>query len=211
MATTESNVSAATAPVRRLRDRVPGPARRVRLPWLAAAVGAALVAAALVLWGFGRASERREVVVVNAAVAEGQPIPAEALGTTFVAIDSSATRLFSASQRDDLVGRVAAADLAPGDLLGPSLIAVAPVVPDGWQEVGGLLRVGRYPGSLTVGDRLRAVPLEGAEAPVEVLVAASSVGDDRALTLVLAVPAESAATVAQWAATDNLVLVRVGS
>jgi hypothetical protein len=183
----------------------------VHLPWLAAAVGAALVAAALVLWGFGRAGDRREVVVVTAPVAEGDPIPVDALGTTLVAVDSSATQLYSGGQRDGLVGKVAAVDLAPGDLLGPSMIASASVVPDGWQEVGGLVKVGRYPGSLSVGDRLRAVPLEGAEAAVDVVVIESSVGDDRALTAVLAAPAESAATVAQWAANDRLVLVRVGS
>jgi len=184
----------------------------VRLPWLAAAAGLAVLVAALVLWGFGRAAERREVVMVVAPVEAGEPITDAALGSTMVAIDSSSTQLFSASQRAELVGKIAAIDLAPGDLLGPSLISTGPSVPDGWLEIGGLLRAGRYPVSLSVGDQLLAIPVEGADAtPVAVLVVESSVGDDRALMVVLAAAPESAAQVAQWAASDDLVLVRVGA
>ena len=189
-----------------------GPSRRVRLPWLAAAAGLAVLVAALVLWGFGRAAERREVVMIVAPVEAGDPITDAALGSTMVAIDSSSTQLFSASQRAELVGKIAAIDLAPGDLLGPSLISTGPSVPDGWLEIGGLLRAGRYPVSLSVGDQLLALPMDGADVtPVAVLVVESSVGDDRALMVVLAAAPESAAQVAQWAASDDLVLVRVGA
>ena len=189
-----------------------GPSRRVRLPWLAAAAGLAVLVAALVLWGFGRAAERREVVMVVAPVEAGDPITDAALGSTMAAIDSSSTQLFSASQRAELVGKIAAIDLAPGDLLGPSLISTGPSVPDGWLEIGGLLRAGRYPVSLSVGDQLLALPMDGADVtPVAVLVVESSVGDDRALMVVLAAAPESAAQVAQWAASDDLVLVRVGA
>jgi hypothetical protein len=190
----------------------PGPSRRVRLPWLAAAAGLAVLVAALVLWGFGRAADRREVVMIVAPVEAGDPITDAALGSTMVAIDSSSTQLFSASQRVDLVGKTAAVDLAPGDLLGPSWISTGARVPDGWLEIGGLLRAGRYPVSLGVGDELLAVPREGADVtPVAVLVVESSVGDDRALMVVLAAAPESAAQVAQWAASDDLVLIRVGA
>lgn len=189
-----------------------GPSRRVRLPWLAAAAGLAVLVAALVLWGFGRAAERREVVMIVAPVEAGDPITDAALGSTMVAIDSSSTQLFSASQRAELAGKIAAVDLAPGDLLGPSLISTGPSVPDGWLEIGGLLRAGRYPVSLSVGDQLLALPMDGADVtPVAVLVVESSVGDDRALMVVLAAAPESAAQVAQWAASDDLVLVRVGA
>jgi hypothetical protein len=184
----------------------------VRLPWLAAATGLAVLVAALVLWGFGRAAERREVVMIVAPVEAGDPITDAELGSTMVAIDSSSTQLFSASQRAELVGKIAAVDLAPGDLLGPSLISTGPSVPDGWLEIGGLLRAGRYPVSLSVGDQLLALPMDGADiSPVAVLVVESSVGDDRALMVVLAAAPESAAQVAQWAASDDLVLVRVGA
>ena len=202
-----------TTPLASRRSGQPrGPSRRVRLPWLAAAAGLAVLVAALVLWGFGRAAERREVVMVVAPVEAGDPITAAALGSTMVAIDSSSTQLFSASQRAELVGKIAAIDLAPGDLLGPSLVSTGPSVPDGWLEIGGLLRAGRYPVSLSVGDQLLALPMDGADVtPVAVLVVESSVGDDRALMVVLAAAPESAAQVAQWAASDDLVLVRVGA
>ena len=202
-----------TTPLASRRSGQPrGPSRRVRLPWLAAAAGLAVLVAALVLWGFGRAAERREVVMIVAPVEAGDPITDAALGSTMVAIDSSSTQLFSASQRAELVGKIAAIDLAPGDLLGPSLISTGPSVPDGWLEIGGLLRAGRYPVSLSVGDQLFALPMEGQDVtPVAVLVVESSVGDDRALMVVLAAAPESAAQVAQWAASDDLVLVRVGA
>lgn len=135
-----------TTPLAGRRSGQPrGPSRRVRLPWLAAAAGLAVLVAALVLWGFGRAAERREVVMVVAPVEAGDPITGAALGSTMAAIDSSSTQLFSASQRAELVGKIAAIDLAPGDLLGPSLISTGPSVPDGWLEIGGLLR-GPVPG-----------------------------------------------------------------
>lgn len=202
-----------TTPLASRRSGQPrGPSRRVRLPWLAAAAGLAVLVAALVLWGFGRAAERREVAMIVAPVEAGDPITAAALGSTMVAIDSSSTQLFSASQRAELVGKIAAIDLAPGDLLGPSLISTGPSVPDGWLEIGGLLRAGRYPVSLSVGDQLLALPMEGQDVtPVAVLVVESSVGDDRALMVVLAAAPESAAQVAQWAASDDLVLVRIGA
>jgi len=202
-----------TTPLASRRSGQPrGPSRRVRLPWLAAAAGLAVLVAALVLWGFGRAAERREVVMIVAPVEAGDPITNAALGSTMVAIDSSSTQLFSASQRAELAGKIAAIDLAPGDLLGPSLISTGPSVPDGWLEIGGLLRAGRYPVSLSVGDQLLALPMEGQDVtPVAVLVVESSVGDDRALMVVLAAAPESAAQVAQWAASDDLVLVRVGA
>ncbi|MDO8309863.1 MAG: hypothetical protein Q7V58_16110 [Actinomycetota bacterium] len=152
------------------------------------------------------------MVMIVAPVEAGDPITDAALGSTMVAIDSSSTQLFSGSQRAELAGKIAAIDLAPGDLLGPSLISTGPSVPDGWLEIGGLLRAGRYPVSLSVGDQLLALPMEGQDVtPVAVLVVESSVGDDRALMVVLAAAPESAAQVAQWAASDDLVLVRVGA
>jgi hypothetical protein len=127
-----------------------------------------------------------------------------------VAVDGP-TQLFSAGQLDELVGRVAATDLAVGDLVGPSAISAGDPIPDGWVEVGGLLPAGWYPSSIRVGDDMLAVPKEGDPTGVRVLVTESSVGDDRAALVVVAAPVEQAALVAQWSADDNLVLVRVGS
>lgn len=187
---------------------VPGPARRVRMPWLAASVGAALLTAAIVLWGFGRAADRREVLTMASPIAEGEAITAGALTTSFVAVDDP-TQLYSAEQREQLIGALAATDLDVGDLLGPSAVTSGEAVPDGWQEIGGLLRAGHYPSSIVVGDRMLGLPREGEHPGVDVIVVDVSIGDDRAALVVLAAPADAAGRIAQWSAAENLVLVGV--
>jgi hypothetical protein len=206
MATTET---ATANTVRRSQERAPGPARRVKLPWMAAAVGAALVAAALVLWGFGRVAHRTEVLVVTAPVAKGAPIPVEALGTTNVAVDSPSSRLFIPAQRSELVGKVATIDLAPGDLMSPSMISKVPELPATWQEIGAVLKPGRFPAPLVVGDRVRAVTVKEAPTPIDVVVVKTTLSSDKSVSVILAVAPESSTVLAQWAATDNLVLIRV--
>jgi hypothetical protein len=209
---------------RRGQRRVPGPARRVRLPWLAAAGAAALLAAVLMLWGFGQVSERREVVMVTGAVAEGEEITADVLGSTRVAVDSSSTQLFGVDQIDDLVGTAAATDLEVGDLLGPSSIEATAPIPDGWVEVGASLRSSRYPSTMATGDQMFAIRLDPtvdatppvADDPTVVEVGEGVVvevigferNEDRSVLAVLAVPADDAARVARWAASEDLVLVR---
>ncbi|MEZ5223700.1 MAG: SAF domain-containing protein [Ilumatobacteraceae bacterium] len=190
------------------RANVPGPARRVRVPWLAAAVGAALLTAAIVLWGFGRAADRREVLMVAEAIGRGETIEPTDLTTSFVAVDAP-TQLYSAEQLEQIVGSVAATDLAPGDLVGPSTVTSGEQLPEGWQDIGGLLRAGNYPSSIAIGDRMLALPQEGEPLGVEVLVVDVSIGDDRAALVVLAAPPTDAGRVAQWSADENLVLVGV--
>ena len=190
------------------RANVPGPTRRVRVPWLAAAVGAALLTAAIVLWGFGRAADRREVLMVAEAIGRGDTIEPTDLTTSFVAVDTP-TQLYSAEQREQIVGSIAATDLAPGDLVGPSTVTSGEQLPEGWQDIGGLLRAGNYPSSIAIGDRMLALPQEGEPLGVEVLVVDVSIGDDRAALVVLAAPPTDAGRVAQWSAEENLVLVGV--
>ena len=190
------------------RANVPGPARRVRVPWLAAAVGAALLTAAIVLWGFGRAADRREVLMVAEAIGRGDTIEPTDLTTSFVAVDTP-TQLYSAEQREQIIGSIAATDLAPGDLVGPSTVTSGEQLPEGWQDIGGLLRAGNYPSSIAIGDRMLALPQEGEPLGVEVLVVDVSIGDDRAALVVLAAPPTDAGRVAQWSAEENLVLVGV--
>ena len=190
------------------RANVPGPARRVRVPWLAAAVGAALLTAAIVLWGFGRAADRREVLMVAEAIGRGETIEPTDLTTSFVAVDTP-TQLYSAEQREQIVGSIAATDLAPGDLVGPSTVTSGEKLPGGWQDIGGLLRAGNYPSSIAIGDRMLALPQEGEPLGVEVLVVDVSIGDDRAALVVLAAPPTDSGRVAQWSADENLVLVGV--
>ena len=108
----------------------------------------------------------------------------------------------------DLSGVVAATDLEPGDLLSASMVEAAPALPEGWREVGAVVRRGRYPTTLQVGDDMLAVPVDGSgELPV--VVVSSSVGDDGAMSVVLGAAAADATAVAQWAAGDRLTLVRV--
>ena len=203
---------------RRQQSKAPGPARRVRLPWLAAAAGVALLTAVLMLWGFGRAGDRREVIMMASPVAEGEEITAADLGSTLIAVESSATQLFSVEQSDGILGRVAASDLDTGDLIGPSSIQTATAVPDGWVEIGSFIRSSRFPASMAPGDEMRAIALTpdqavAAEAsdPEGVIVEVVSIerGNDGAVLAVLAVPDESSAQVARWSSSDNLVLVRV--
>ena len=190
------------------RANVPGPTRRVRVPWLAAAVGAALLTAAIVLWGFGRAADRREGLMVAEAIGRGETIEPTDLTTSFVAVDTP-TQLYSAEQLEQIIGSVAATDLAPGDLVGPSTVTSGEQLPEGWQDIGGLLRAGNYPSSIAIGDRMLALPQEGEPLGVEVLVVDVSIGDDRAALVVLAAPPTDAGRVAQWSADENLVLVGV--
>jgi hypothetical protein len=82
-------------------------------------------------------------------------------------------------------------------------------LPDGWQRIGGLLRAGNYPSSITIGDNMLALPQEGEPTGVEVLVVDVSIGDDRAALVVLAAPPSDAGRVAQWSADENLILVGV--
>ena len=51
----------------------------MKVSWLAGAVGAAVVAAALVLWALGQVGDRTDVVIVVEPVAAGDAIPASAL------------------------------------------------------------------------------------------------------------------------------------
>lgn len=187
-------------------ERVVRPRPRVRLPLLAAGVGFVLAATVLVVWGFTKAADRTEVLMVTADVDAGTPIPASALATTMVGVDDGVGRFYPAGT--DLSGVVAATDLAPGDLLTPSLVAAAPEVPAGWREVGGQVRSGRYPSTLSVGDELVAVPID-TTGEVSVTVVSAAVGEDGALSVVLAAPPADAAQVARWSAADQLALVRV--
>ncbi len=178
------------------------------MPWLAAAVGAALLTAAIVLWGFGRAADRREALMVAESIGHGETIEPSDLTTSFVAVDTS-TQLYTAEQRDQIVGALAATDLAPGDLVGPSAVTSGEQLPEGWQDIGGLLRAGNFPSSVAIGDRMLALPQEGEPNGVEVLVVDVSIGDDRAALVVLAAPPTDAGRVAQWSADENLILLGV--
>src|SRR5215210_3717766 len=163
-------------------DGPAGPRRVVRVPYVVGAAGLALATAVVVLLGFSRAAERTEVLIVRAPVAAGTPIPASALSTTMVGLDAGVGRLFPAGS--DLSGVVAATDLQPGELLSASMVEAAPALPQGWREIGAVVRRGRFPTTVRVGDDMVAVPVEGA-GEVGVVVVSSSIGGDGSLSVVL--------------------------
>src|SRR6478736_6478621 len=104
-----------------------------------------------------------------------------ALATALVGVDSGLGRLYPAGT--DLSGVVAATDLQPGDLLSASMVEAAPALPEGWREVGAVVRRGRYPSTLQVGDDMLAVPADGT-GELAVTVVSLSIGDDGAVLLV---------------------------
>ena len=128
------------------------PRRKVRLPWLLVAAGVFVLIVMLVLWAVSSASDRTQVLTIVEPVGAGEPIPDSAIGTVGVSNDGGFGRVYVESQRTELVGAIAVADLAPGDLLGPSMVTNAPDTAMGERLVGAVLRAGRYPEEIQRGD-----------------------------------------------------------
>ena len=133
------------APPRTLRSRVPQ----------------ALLAGLLIVGGglgglllFSRYNQRTPAVVVAAPVSHGRPLAREDLIVTDVALDGGVATVGSLSE---VVGRYAAHDLAPGELLTPTdLVATEDqLVTAGESVIGLLLEPGQYPTTrLVAGDRI---------------------------------------------------------
>ncbi len=187
-------------------DRPARPRPRVRVPLLAAGLGLVLASTVLVVWGFTRAADRAEVLMITADVEAGTPIPPSAVATTSIGVDDGVGQFYPAGT--DLSGAVAAVDLSPGDVLSAAMLKAAPTVPDGSREVGAVIRAGRFPSTISVGDHVVAVSIEAA-GEVTVVVVAADTTEDGALSAVLAAPAAEATQVAQWSASETLALVRV--
>jgi hypothetical protein len=187
------------------------PRRKVRLPWLLVAAGMFVLIVMLVLWAVSSASDRTQVLTIVEPVGAGEPIPDSAIGTVGVSNDGGFGRVYVESQRSELVGAIAVADLAPGDLLGPSMVTNAPDTATGERLVGAVLRAGRYPEEIQRGDTGVAVStLDRATAappavPVRVVSVSISETDEASITF--AVADADAALVATWAGTDELVVV----
>jgi hypothetical protein len=204
-------------------DRLPAPPRQ-RRPALAALavlliVGGATVAALLAI----RADERVPVLMVERPLEAGAQITANDLGTTQVA--SEGTLLIPASQLDQVVGRYTTVRIQQGQLLDTSMIGTSSMLNnDGHVAVGASLAAGRYPASgLLPGDvvNLIAVRQDGTGEVIAERVRVSSAtgggGSDPVagggITATFIVPTSSHATVAAWAANNNLsvALVERGS
>ncbi len=182
---------------------------RVRTQWMALAAALVVLAGVLVSWALSQAADRVQVVQLTRAVPSGVEITSEDLTVTGVAYDSHVEGLVPAESLAAVVGRVASIDLEAGALLQVGMWRDAPALQPGEQSVGVVLQQGRLPAGLAQGDTALAAPLQPGDAtlpvPVRVLDDHSTAEGDVALTL--AVAATDAVTVAQLAATDQLVLV----
>jgi hypothetical protein len=210
---------------------------RVRQQWLVFAAALVVLAGVLVAWGMQQATARVQVVQLVRAVASGQALQSDDLGTVGIAYDTQVEGLVPAGSLDRLVGRVAAGDLQPGQLVQVGMWRDRAALLPGERSVGAVLRAGRMPAGLVAGDVAVAAPMLDSAAmtasapapaaaapasadgtptepavvtaPMPVLVRvidAQTTADGNTL-VTLAVADTSAVQVAQWAATEQLVLV----
>ncbi len=102
---------------------------------------------------FNRYNQRTPAVVVVAPVAHGGQLERSDLAVTEVAVDGGVATVGSL---DAVVGRFAANDLAPGELLSPADVATEDRLVTGDESVVGLLLApGEYPTTrLVAGDRV---------------------------------------------------------
>ena len=176
------------------------------MPLLAAGLGLVLASTVLVVWGFTRAADRAEVLMITADVEAGTPIPPSAVATTSIGVDDGVGQFYPAGT--DLSGAVAAVDLSPGDVLSAGH---AEGGAHGSRRLAGG-RCGDSSRPLPVdhlgGRQIVAVSMEAA-GEVSVVVVAADTAEDGALSTVIAAPAAEATQVAQWSASETLALVRV--
>jgi hypothetical protein len=152
------------------------------------------------------------VVRLARGVAAGHTLSVDDLALTDVAFDAPVEGLVPARALHELVGKVAAVDLPTGALLQKGTWRETPVLAADERSVGTVLKVGRLPASLAVGDAALAAPMQPGDttAPALVRVLALDHLKDGSTSLSLAVPAGVAVVVAQLAATDQLVLIGQG-
>lgn len=133
------------------------PSRRVRTPELIVGVLVMTVfALGAVLWHL-RAVDRSPALAVVGTVERGDVISAADLQVVYVSSDDLVARL-DESQTEQVVGRVALVDLAPGTLVTRSVIADRPALAEGEGIVGLSLEPGGYPAmGLAPGDRVNVV------------------------------------------------------
>lgn len=142
---------------RRITTAVAPPGRRVRTPELVVGVLVTVVfALGAVLWHL-RAVDSSPALAVTGAVERGATIGVDDVRVVYVSSDDGVARL-DESQIDQVVGRVALVDLAPGTLLTASVVADRPAVAPGEGVAGLALDPGAYPAlGLSPGDRVNVV------------------------------------------------------
>jgi len=203
---------------------------QVRTQWLALGAALVVLAGLLVTWGLSQASDRVQVVQIASDVSAGDAFTAADFTIADVAFDGAVEGLVPARSLDALVGRVAAIDLSPGQLVQVGMWRDTPALVDGEDSVGAVLAAGRFPSGLAVGDTAVAASLAApadvlggavsanpteiagtpdASSPTAVIVRVIDVapGADGSLSITLAIDELHSVAVAQLAATDRLVLV----
>jgi SAF domain len=102
------------------------------------------------------AGHRHPVLVVVRTVRSGSPITARDIGEARVAADPL-VHAMAGSERDRVVGRVAAVELVSGTLLTRAELSSGPVVAAGFSVVGLNVKLGYAPAGLRPADRVRLV------------------------------------------------------
>jgi hypothetical protein len=131
-------------------------------------VALAVIGALGAFWLAGAAGDRVPVLAVARDVPFGEPLTAADLRVVEVAAGAEVSTV-PADRLDDVVGRVAAAPLAPGALLTEDVLTVAGPPGAGELLIGVAVPSGRMPaGPLTVGESVLIVetPANEAEASV---------------------------------------------
>ncbi|CAO5256620.1 SAF domain-containing protein [Frankia sp. AgKG'84/4] len=122
---------------------------------------------------FTRAQHRSAVLAVARPVDAGQTIADADLRVAQVSADGLIT--IPASQRGQVVGRVAAMDLRPGMNLTPDALRGSAVPATGQTVAGVLFKPGQLPGrALHGGDRVELVTTSTSQQPAESADASSS-------------------------------------
>lgn len=195
---------------------LPRPKRR-RRPWVFALCAALVAAGALgTAFAFTSINDTQEVLVVANDIKRGETIEAGDLSVVRVSVDPALTPV-AGSQKSDLVGSRAAADLWAGTLLTESAVTDSLVPGEGESLVGISLTPAQMPSeSLYSGDAVRIVTTPGDQGEVTdkepVTIEATVVGvsrvEETGETVVdVSVPEDEAADLAARAATGRVALV----
>jgi hypothetical protein len=115
-----------------------------------------LVCAAAIAIFTAQAGHRRRVLVMTRAVAAGTAIRAGDLGETRVASDSG-VHVMAAARRAEVLGRVAAVNLAPGMLISLDVLTTGSLVAPGHAVVGLALKPGEAPTRLHALDQVMLI------------------------------------------------------
>lgn len=188
---------------------MPSPARRRRPVLVIVGLVLAALAATLVAAALNAASARTLVWATATAVARGQPVEPDGLQPVEVAADAAAGLVpATVTSRDELTGRVWAADLPAGQLVSSALTVQQLTVADGMALVGVRLDPGGFPSAgLRPGDAVQVVASAGPQGGddsqvlverglVEAVVVLSDQGAAAPRLVTLSVPAARAAAVA---------------